>query len=100
MFPIISLPEKTSSEEIIKKVLWMHGFTKREIKNLKILEVREVHIKNGTTKDLYNAALIQIDTSQEVILFRYESPEIGWWSRVISLDRNEHHQKIRFLRLG
>lgn len=80
-FPIINLSETASNVEVIAQCVKMTGFDQGHIKTYKIIEVRKVKIP-GPIPDDYFAALIDSDFGKKIILFRYEGPKSGWWTRV------------------
>jgi hypothetical protein len=90
IFPILGLPETASSEQVIKKTFEMTGFDKGHLTSYKIVEIRQVHIR-GSLPDLYTAALVQTDLGEKIVLFKYDGPKVGWWSRVY--DANHTYYK-------
>jgi hypothetical protein len=75
MTPILPLPAKATTEEIVSKEYSGHGVS------YKILSVRQVHIQ-GSQPALYTAVLIHTDAGDKIALLRYEAGMSGWWVRI------------------
>lgn len=83
-YPIILLPQSATSPEVIDQCIKMVGFDQGHIKTYKIIEIREIDIPNSYPPH-HCAALIDSDLGGKIVLFRYENPKIGWWSRVFDV---------------
>jgi hypothetical protein len=59
----------------------MTGFDQSHIKTYRIIEIRKVKIR-GSLPDDYSAALIDSDLGKKIVLFQYQGPDVGWWTRV------------------
>ena len=92
IIPDLNLPKTASQEQVIRKALEAHGFTKEQAASGKILTIRQVHIQD-IYPDLYTAALVRTSVGEEIVLFQYQEPAFGWWSRVEAANRTNGYQK-------
>lgn len=92
LFPDLNLPKTASPKQVIPRALEMHGFTKEQVAGAKILKIRQVHIQ-GIYPDLYTAALVWTSVGEKIVLFQYQEPAFGWWSRVEDADRGMEYKK-------
>jgi hypothetical protein len=92
IFPDLNLPQTASQEQVIKRSLEMHGFTKEQVASHTILKIRQVHIP-GNYPDLYTAALVRTSVGEKIVLFQYKEPAFGWWSRVDDANRTNVYKK-------
>jgi len=83
----LRLPKTAPTNDVIKKIVEMNRVDEQK-GDYKILAVRQVHIPHGvgyipnvTNSDLYTAAIVLIDGSKKIVVFKYW-PGLGWWSRV------------------
>jgi len=76
IFSPISLPETAKPEEVIQAAL--HQYRNQNLACV-TLEIRKVKIGNLID---YMAARVSIQSTEKVVLFRYEGEKIGWWSRI------------------
>ena len=73
---------------VIKRAFEMTGFDKGHVTNYKILEIRQVRIR-GSLPDLYTAALVRTGVGEKIVLFQYQLPAFGWWSRIVDANREK-----------
>ena len=92
IIPDLNLPKTASEEQVIKRALEMHGFTKEQVASDKILTIRQVHIQD-IYPDLYTAALVRTSVGEKIVLFQYQLPAFGWWSRVEDANRTNGYKK-------
>jgi hypothetical protein len=92
IFPDLNLPKTASQEQVIKRALEMHGFTNEQVASNKILKIRQVHI-HDIYPDLYTAALVRTSVGEKIVLFQYQLPAFGWWSRVEDANRINVYKK-------
>ena len=84
----VGVPETASPEDVIRKYMGM-GMPTGEVRNYKILEIREVHIPNSVTNpalphyDTCTAALLTKDSGREIVIFYWNRS--GWWIRYYDL---------------
>ena len=57
------------------------SFDRGKVTKHRIVRVKQVHIK-GSLPDMYQAALVDTNLGHKIVLFKYVSERIGWWSRV------------------
>jgi hypothetical protein len=82
-FPKLGLTATASTEEVVARVFQMTGFDNGHVSTHKILETRKVQIKDSLPPDaVYTAVLVETDLGRKIVLLRYESSAVGWWSRV------------------
>ena len=86
LFPIIKLPATAPIGEVVSEVL------ERQVASYKILRVRQVHIR-GSLPDLYTAVIVQTNVGEKIVLFQYQLPAFGWWSRVEDANRTNVYKK-------
>ena len=79
--PVIGLPRTTESSAVIAECFNMTGFDEGHVKHYKILEIKKVKIR-GPLPDDYFAALVDTDLGEKIVLFQYNNPSTGWWTRV------------------
>lgn len=80
MYPAIKLPSNAAPEEILAQAVKMIGFDQGHIKTYRLQEVRRVKLKTAGMGTC-SAALVESDLGAKVLLFRYEGPTTGWWTR-------------------
>ncbi len=78
----LSLPATASTEEVLARVFQMTGFDKGHVSTHRVLETRQVRIPDSFPDAAYTAVLVETDFGRKIVLLRYESPTLGWWSRV------------------
>ncbi len=80
-FPSIMLPATAKPEEVIKECFKMTGFARGHVTDFEIKEQKKIKIKGGHPEG-YSVARCESDLGGKIVLFRYESPKVGWWTRV------------------
>jgi len=80
-FPSLGLPASASTEQLVSRVFQMTGFERGQVTTHRILKVRKVRIP-GDLPDIYTAVVTDTDLGRKIVLFKYEGPATGWWSRV------------------
>lgn len=78
IFSPISLPETAKPEEVIQAALL--EYRKKDLPCV-TLEIKKVKIESIGSRIEYMAARVKIQSTERVVLFRYEGEKIGWWSR-------------------
>ena len=78
----LGLPETASPEDVIHRIFEM-GMPTGQVRNYKILEIRQVHIPNGDGSGLYTAALVQTDSGKKIVLMQYDGRD--WWTRTYDI---------------
>ncbi len=78
------LPAAASTDEVVRQVfqqtlIGLHG---SHVGRHQILETRQVRIPTAGPSDAYTAVLVETDLGRKIVLLQYESPGLGWWSRV------------------
>lgn len=78
-----SLPAAASTDEVLRQVfqkfISVHG---SHVGRHEILETRQVRIPVGAPSDVFTAVLVETNLGRKIVLLQYESPGLGWWSRV------------------
>ncbi len=92
IFPDLNLPKTAAQEQVVKRALEMHGFTNEQVASHKILSIRQVQIPD-IYPDLYTAALVRTTVGEKIVLFQYQLPAFGWWSRVEDANRTNVYIK-------
>ena len=82
IFPTLGLPTSASTEQVVARVFEMVGFEKGRVTTHRILETRQVRIDNGVPGTIYTAVLVDTSLGHKIVLLRYLSPSLGWWSAV------------------
>ena len=75
LFPKITLPDTANPSQVVAACM-----VNAHIERYSILAVRNVTIAGVSER--YVAALVDSNVGQKVVLLRYSSPDIGWWTRV------------------
>jgi hypothetical protein len=84
IFPILGLSQTANQEQVIKRALEMHGYDLKQVRSCKILRIRRVYISPSYPEDTgLFAALIQMDVTKKIVLFKFEGN--GWWNRVCAI---------------
>lgn len=85
-FPSLGLPQTAPPEQVIKKTFQMTGFNNGHVSDYEILKTRQVRIP-GSSQDLYTAAMVRTDLGEKIVMFKYDGPHVGWWSRIYDANR-------------
>ena len=85
IFSVLDLPRTASPEDVIHKLFNM-GLPYGETAHYKILKIQQIHIPIAEVgSDLYTAIIVRKDSSDKIVLIKYRSTAVGWWSRVYDL---------------
>ena len=83
LYSPVKLSAAASTDEVLRQVfqkfISMHG---GHVGRHQILETRRVRIPTAGPSDAYTAVLVETDLGRKIVLLQYESPGLGWWSRV------------------
>ena len=84
-FPVLGLPQTASPEDVVHKLFSM-GLPYGETAHYKILKIQQVHVPIAELgSDLYTAIIVRKDSSDKIVLIKYHSTAVGWWSRVYDI---------------
>lgn len=79
-FPRIELPRTATTSEVVAAVLKKVSFDSGPAKTHRIVGTRSVTISPDPMP--YDAVLLETDQGRKIMLLRYDSEAVGWWSRV------------------
>jgi hypothetical protein len=84
LYSPVKLPASASTEEVLRQVFQqtLVGLQGAHVGRHQVLETRQVRIPTAGPSDAYTAVLVETDLGRKVVLLQYESPGLGWWSRV------------------
>ena len=85
-YPCINLPEQANTTDVLDEAVKIVGFDEGHIKKYEIVTTRRVNLNDGNNHE-YLAVLINSDLGRKIVLMRYESPAIGWWSRFYNVQK-------------
>ena len=83
-YPVIEFPPDAAPKDVLAKAVTMWGFDKGQIKEYRILEVREVQFSR-VTEDPYFAGLIDSDLGMKILLFKPKEDN-RWWTMVYDIE--------------
>ena len=79
------LPETATPEDVIHKLFNM-GMPYGQTADYKILNIQQVHVPiSEIGSDLYTAVIVRRDSRDKIVLIKYHSKAVGWWSRIYDI---------------
>jgi hypothetical protein len=81
-FPELELPHTASAEAVVSEIFSLESAGDGKPRHHHTLEIREVHIGSPS----YTAVLMDTEAGRKIVLLRYRSDNVGWWSRTFDVD--------------
>lgn len=76
-FPKIDLPQSASSGEVLRRMFELISFDAGKVTRHTVLAERDVKLGDAS----YKALVVDTDRGKQVVLMRFEGPQVGWWTR-------------------
>lgn len=80
VYPNLGLPANATPTQVISKAFELSGFEQGYVRSWKLVTLRRVRL-TAIAATPTSAALLDTHLGSKILLFRYQGPSAGWWSR-------------------